>query len=394
MKFNANRKIMREYLKSMIKVVPKSNPVKELNGFLIEANEDDGYLYMTATNFDVAVQRKFKTDIESGGSFVMDAKFLVDILGALGGDVVDFEEKANGIVDVKSEDCVYTLQVMDSAEYPRPEIPFPDSTVNVVNLSKAYKKTFSTVANDDETLQVLKGIHVELKDGKMRVISCNRRNVAMTTQKVKNGMDFNFTLSKDSFFLLASVAGDSEVEMGECGKRIVFMKEGMLFSTKQLQSQYINVDMIFNNLDTEYVATADFDELREQILQICDIATLGLVTSYINFNFNDNELKMSTQNNTGTATNSVKITPVQGNAEKAYYYSANALKDVLKTVEGKLVFRLDKNGYLNVMDMHSQYLITSIPEDTVLKQLKKYEEYKAKKTKNEKADKKNQKSAA
>ena len=50
MKFTANRKIMLEYLKTMISVVPKTSPVQELKGFLVEANEDDGHLYLTANN--------------------------------------------------------------------------------------------------------------------------------------------------------------------------------------------------------------------------------------------------------------------------------------------------------------------------------------------------------
>ena len=45
---------MLEHLKTMIKVVPKNSPTHELKGFLIEANEDDGYLYMTANNLEVA----------------------------------------------------------------------------------------------------------------------------------------------------------------------------------------------------------------------------------------------------------------------------------------------------------------------------------------------------
>ena len=92
MKFTANRKIMLEYLKTMISVVPKTSPVQELKGFLVEANEDDGHLYLTANNQEVAIQRKFKPAVESGGNFVMEAKLLVDILTLLGGDDVVFEE--------------------------------------------------------------------------------------------------------------------------------------------------------------------------------------------------------------------------------------------------------------------------------------------------------------
>lgn len=71
MKFTANRRIMLEYLKTMISVVPKNSTIQELKGFLVEANEDDGYVYLTANNQEVAIQRKFKPIVETGGNFVI-----------------------------------------------------------------------------------------------------------------------------------------------------------------------------------------------------------------------------------------------------------------------------------------------------------------------------------
>ena len=85
MKFKVNRKVMLEHLKSMYKVVPKSSTVQELKGFLLEANEDDGYVYVTANNLEAAVQRKFKADIENGGGFIVEARLLINMLTLLDG---------------------------------------------------------------------------------------------------------------------------------------------------------------------------------------------------------------------------------------------------------------------------------------------------------------------
>jgi len=53
MKFTVNRKILHEYLKSMVKVVPKNSPMSELGGFLIECGEDDGFLYSASAFLDL-----------------------------------------------------------------------------------------------------------------------------------------------------------------------------------------------------------------------------------------------------------------------------------------------------------------------------------------------------
>ena len=65
MKFTINRKVLREYLKPMAAVVPKTSREKTLQCFLIEVNEDDGYAYVTASNAETAVQRKCKPKVEN-----------------------------------------------------------------------------------------------------------------------------------------------------------------------------------------------------------------------------------------------------------------------------------------------------------------------------------------
>lgn len=181
MKFTANRRIMLEYLKTMISVVPKNSTIQELKGFLVEANEDDGYVYLTANNQEVAIQRKFKPIVETGGNFVMDAKMLVDILTLLGGDDVVFEEMNPGVIDIRAEKCVYTMRVLDGRIYPRPEIPFPDMTVHICGIKQMYSKTRATVGKDGAS-EALKGIHFNIQPDGFKAESCNIRDVAIATK--------------------------------------------------------------------------------------------------------------------------------------------------------------------------------------------------------------------
>ena len=70
MRARMNRKILLSYLKSMVRVVPQSNSIMELMGFMIECNEDEGVVYITVSNLETTIQRKFNASIEEGGSFV------------------------------------------------------------------------------------------------------------------------------------------------------------------------------------------------------------------------------------------------------------------------------------------------------------------------------------
>ena len=137
-RFKINRALMLELLKSMYKVVPRQSPIKELTGFLLEANEDDGYLYITATNLEVSVQRKVKVPIESGGKMLMEANFMHEMLQLLGGTEVEFNLVNEGVAEVKSGKCVYTRSVMNPNSYPKTEMPFPDTMATVSNIASMY----------------------------------------------------------------------------------------------------------------------------------------------------------------------------------------------------------------------------------------------------------------
>ena len=104
MRARMNRKILLSYLKSMVRVVPQSNSIMELMGFMIECNEDEGVVYITVSNLETTIQRKFNASIEEGGSFVVAARMFLGIVDRLGGEdiILEHNEKLLGIT---SERC-------------------------------------------------------------------------------------------------------------------------------------------------------------------------------------------------------------------------------------------------------------------------------------------------
>lgn len=384
MKFRANRKIMLEYLKSMSKVIPKSGPIEELKGFLIEANEEDGYLYMTANNLESAIVRKFETGIEEGGTFVMDAKLLLNMLSLLGGDMVDFEQEKPGTLKLKSGKCVYTVKVMDAKVYPKPEMPFPDTTVKVTGMKRLYTKTNAAAAKDENT-RVLSGIHVDIYKNSMRAVGCDTRGVSVSVKNLDCGGELSFTLSKTAFSYLASAAGDDDLEVSMSGTYVVFMKEGMLFSTKPYANEYIDVDLLFKSINAEYLAKVEYDEFKDAVGYISDIASMGSETSYVKLEFSEDRIDISTANDVGSGKTEIGAVIVDGTANKSFYYPAPMLKDIFKTVEGTLLIQLDKKGYMLVFDKYSKCMITPLREISVKKQAEKFKAKKKKTTQTKKA---------
>ena len=384
MRFTVNRKIMLEHLKTMSAMIPKSSTVPELKGFLVEANEDDGYLYLTANCFEAAIQRKLTAGIESGGFFVLDARMLVGILSHLAGDETCFEMESAGSVKITGESCTYTMNVLDGKTFPRPEIPFPDGTVKVSGIKKLYGKTSS--ATHKEVTNILSGIHIEITPKGITATGCDSRCIATARLEQDCGGSMDFTIPKATLSYLASAAGDEELEVGRSGTFIIFMKEGMLFSAKKMAKEYVNTGMILDSLKPMYEAKLEFKDFKEQVQYASDISAMGVENSYVRLDFGEEKITISTTNDVGCATYSVGAVRINGDSEHSFYYPAAMLKDIFKTVDGTMILSLDKRGYLLVFNKYDKYLLTPIPATTVEKQFLKYEEHK-KKARGETTDK-------
>ena len=154
------------------------------------------------------------------------------------------------------------------------------------------------------------------------------------------------------------------------------MKEGMLFSSKKIPVDFVDVNKILNSLQTVYTAAIRSEEFKEEILNTCDLASMGKETSYIKLEFNESSICLSTLNEVGNGENMIPCITVKSTFGLSNYYSASALKNALKTVEDRVMLRLDERGYMLIEDERNRFMITPIPDISVRNQFKKIGERK------------------
>ena len=140
MKVTINRNVLFDYLKSMIRIVPQTHSQMELRGFLVECNEDDGFMYITASNIETSIKRKFKANIEEGGSFVVSARMFLNITDRMSGDNIILEYNGK-LLGIKSGNCRYDIPVIEARNYPQINIPYPDSLLKIKGICSLYSKT-------------------------------------------------------------------------------------------------------------------------------------------------------------------------------------------------------------------------------------------------------------
>ena len=192
MRARMNRKILLSYLKSMVRVVPQSNSIMELMGFMIECNEDEGVVYITVSNLETTIQRKFNASIEEGGSFVVAARMFLGIVDRLGGEdiILEHNEKLLGIT---SERCRFDVPVLSARNYPKINIPYPDDLLKIKGICSLYSKTSAAVGTDIKRPS-LTGIHLEIYSDTVRASACDAFRMAVTEIKCNCGGKMSVTV--------------------------------------------------------------------------------------------------------------------------------------------------------------------------------------------------------
>ncbi len=356
MKFTVDRKIFYEMLKSMIKVVPVTSVINELMCFKLEANEDDGCVYLTANNLECAIQRKYKTNIEEGGSTLLRARQLFQIVERLGGENVTVSVSGKSPVHLQCGTTEYDLGCMDVKGFPETVIPFPDETVKITGLKRLYERTGFAVSTDKNS-PVLCGLHLKADGKKVRMTACDTRRMSVAEAKREGTGDLDVILPKGNISnLVSAITYDDELEVGSCGTRVVFMKEGLLFSACRIPGTYIDTDKLLSSIKPVFVAKVDNENLKAHADRIADMAAMGERTSTVKMELTGSSIRLSTENEVSRGREEIDAVVIEHGGDMTFYYSPKEIKEMFKAVTGETIISVSDMGYLLAMDECTRYM--------------------------------------
>ncbi len=369
MRVRINRKELFSYLKSMIRIVPQSHNVMELLGFLVECNEDDGFIYITASSLETSIKRKFKASIEEGGSIVVNARMFLGITERLGGEdvLLEYDGKLLGIT---SEQCRYDIPVLDARNYPKPDIPFPDDLLKISGICSLYSKTSASVGTDNKKPS-LTGIHLDIYSDTVQASSCDTNRLAVTENKCDCGGKLSVTIPKQSFFYLANAVDDKDtLEMGLCGGSVVFMKSDMLFSTRIIAEPFLNIDRLLKPADKKLVAKIKSADVQNMISTVSMITSVSEDTAPVALKFNENDIRLSVESTEATSSIDIPADIIDG-AGGEFYYNPKYFTDMMKVIRGDVEVYLTTGGILYVSNAVSEYMLMNTRNRTVKRKAKK-----------------------
>ncbi|NET85241.1 MAG: DNA polymerase III subunit beta [Moorea sp. SIO1F2] len=234
MKLVCSQSDLNTNLSLVSRVVPSRPTHPVLGNVLLEADQKNQRVLLTAFDLSVGIQTSFNADVETGGEITLPAKLLNDIVSRLPSGEITLEDDGKGtdsdslIVTLTSATGRYQVRGMSSEEFP--ELPEVNTSVAVhipVEVLKAGLQGSLFATSSDETKQVLTGVHLTVQSDKLEfaatdghrlaVVETNRRIEESATTEATQELDdhdlpVEFTLPARALRELERIVSKAEAQ--------------------------------------------------------------------------------------------------------------------------------------------------------------------------------------
>lgn len=232
MHFTINRDSFLKVLSKVQGIVEKKHTLPILANVLIEAKEDD--LILTATDLEIALRLKLKTNINEGGQITVPAKKLYEIIKELPDHEIEFKIKKNYWIEISCGRSLFNIVGLSAEEFPK----FSNISEDITNfdrliIKEMIEKTIFSVSNEESKFN-LTGIFLkyDLENEHLIFVSTDGHRLSMIRKKMDIKLPEKYT------------------------KGFILPKKGIIELNKLIDSleENINIGMITNNFS---VSTGD-----------------------------------------------------------------------------------------------------------------------------------------
>lgn len=341
MKFTANREELLSAAQDALSVAPDKSPMKELECAYLAT--EDGKLTVAGGNLQVALERRIPVQIEEEGVVIIDAQMLVDMLRRLADERVAISVDANRYMEVTCGEAYYGVSTLDSAKYPRLDIPFPEDTVPVTGIPNLTRRTVFAVSETNDK-PALKCVHLIFSDEGLRAISSDGYRVATAKGDTKSTASVDMLIPADSLGRLARlVSNKDELRVGMTGNTVVFMKEDFIFSARLVQGSYFDEKQMLSRVQAAFMVLTDAQALRSAMTSA--YAVTGEQNRF-SLTFQGARLRMSCESEYGASAQEIDVVPLSGSPSGVYWYNPEKLFECLKALSGTMMLKVASNGAL------------------------------------------------
>jgi len=301
MEFKVNSKELEKHLNRVIPAIPSRTPMPILENFLFEIK--DGLLTIYATDLEISLKSSFGIAADGDIGALIPAKLLHNVVKALGDTSINFEFTENGKLILKTDNGVYSLSFLGTADYP--EIPdFPgdklgteelqELTINGEDLKSALDKTVFAIAKE-EMRPALTGVLFEFSEEGLRFVATDGHRLANILYKKypHDGEEKKqYIVPERAVSVVTKTLDEKDVKVYLSASHVSFRMNDMELITRLIAQKYPDYSAVIP-LENEFTLKVDANKILDVVKRMMFFSISG--TKKIKFSVSESKLEISAE---------------------------------------------------------------------------------------------------
>lgn len=282
-----------------------ANPI--LEGIKLVA--EDGTLTLSATDTELAIEKKIKADIKLEGETVVPGKFFSEFLKKLASERIELVLNEKNQLKIRYTDSETLVACYPSLEYP--SFQKIDSNEYFALSKKDFKalinKSIFAVALDDSR-PILKGVLLEIEEKEIRAVALDGYRLALIKKPLAHtNIKVSVIVPSKSLNEISRILEDSEDIVN-----IYIQKNYLMIDlgdtkiiTKLLDGEFLNYRQIISN-NYETVVTINKEQFEDSLERAALLSRVGQ-NNLVKLDIKENNLLITSNSELGTIKENVNI---------------------------------------------------------------------------------------
>lgn len=339
MRFTVDTAELNAAVATVSKALGVRSSVGILEGIYAEAIGDT--LLLRCTDLSLQIEATLNVDIQKQGACVLPGRLFSELVRRLPAEETLLSADKNTLL-IESGRATTTMQVENAKDY----ISMPDVNREFsIAISKAALKNmirqciFATAQDDSKP--ILRGVLIELADGKMSMVALDGYRLAMRTEAVKvSGAAKNAVIPARGLLEISRILDDSDemINMVFSATHVMIDMGHTRIITRLMDGEFIRYRQILPDNYTTHVRV-NRTELLDSIERVSLMARESK-KNHVKFSFEDGQVTITANSEIGASKEIVNIDRMGSDIDIAF--NAKYFSDVLKVLDDEYVC-LDMN---------------------------------------------------
>jgi DNA polymerase-3 subunit beta len=346
----SKQELLRE-LTATQSVVERKTTIPILSNFLLEADEAEGRLTITATDLDQSIKTSCSAKVKKPGSCTIPARKLYDYIKLLPDGDISIKLQDNHWVQIRSGRSNTKMVGMARANFPQvPEFPSVSSvSLPVATFRSLISKTIFAISNE-ESRYTLNGALLILKPESLAMVATDGHRLAHIEKQGENlgsipGGEKKTLIPRKALAELQSLLADvdpkdkdqAKVEFADDENQLFFRIGKRVLTSRKLTGQFPNYEAVLPRDNNKFIIVKS-EDLSGSIQRVAQFADER--SGAIKIRLEQNELRISSSSTESGESEDTIEAPYQFDALVVGFNSAYML-DFLKAIGNTGEVRLE-----------------------------------------------------